>query len=1141
MKMSIFFPVSAAALLLIAATPVSSLNAAAIPLLGDFIPSIAADVRCLAVQPDGNILVGGSFTTIDYNPGSPYLASLTPSGAHHSYFHPNLNGPVTHIALREDGSVMVAGSFTHINGTARNGLACLDETGAPDPGFAPYTPAGPVSAMLLKPDGKLLLAGSTSSNTYWLVQLSASGNVDPSFNTTVNGKISCLALQSNGQILLGGEFTQVKGLNFNRLARINAAGTPDSSFNPDVDGKVSCLGLQPTGEILLAGDFATVSGRPRLRVARLSQNGTLDSSFVLDTVLNSAVESMALQADGRVVVGGGFEGRAFLLSSAGKFISSYNVGSITSILALAPEKTGRMLLGGISTPTEGYLRRGELNSAPAEILTASAADKVRWSRGGSLPELTRASFDRWNGSSWIPLGSAIFTTGAWELKSMALPAGTWIRARGATAGGQNNGSAGRVEFISPYGTVPDISLQYPSGTPLSTGSSSIVWPQANWLAAGETKTITVQNTGTADLTNIAVSVTGAHPGDFLLSGPGTASLAPGASAAFTLKFLPRGGGPRTANLHLTSSDYDEAVHDVSLQGLGIMQDAGFQPSFNSDVWNVALSPEGQIYAAGKFTQVNGQSQGYLARLNANGTLDPSFLPVFNHTVRKVKIQADGKIIVSGDFSSVNGTARDKWARLNPDGSLDNGFNLVPAAPITDFQLLPSGKIMAITTYYDQSFPPYSRLDRLNSDGSYDSSFNPLLSVTENNGYFQNMAVQADGKILVTGNFARVNGAFRRNVARFLPDGALDTSFVPLPSIGIPNSIAIQPDGKILVAGRVKIIDFQAQYGIIRLNADGSLDSTFTVPDYSGEILGLQVDGKIIMGMMGTNANGHPDVDLLRLLPDGTRDPYFNLDTNNPISSAVIATDGQILIGGGFTSAGGVTRNRLARIPNNISASQTFLAADSSRLVWNRSGAAPEVGRVFFEKWNGSGWSILGEGTRLSGGWELTGLSLGQAGYLRVHADSVGYVAGTSGFAAIEQTHVFNFTGIALTPVELWRIEHFGTQGDEGTAANTNDYDGDGVPNLLEYALGTDPSDNSSAASPEIAIESVEGVNYLTMTIDKPAETSGIDYVPETSTDLVTWNSGPDYLTVIEDSTGLLKVRLKDSTNRSFLRLRIVEQ
>jgi uncharacterized delta-60 repeat protein len=109
------------------------------------------------------------------------------------------------------------------------------------------------------------------------------GALDAAFTPSITGVVHAVAVQSNGQIVIGGEFTSVNGAGRSNLARLNADGTLDTSFNPGIGGGLSpgvfALAIQSDGRILIGGRFSTVNGVGRNNIARLNANGTLDGSF----------------------------------------------------------------------------------------------------------------------------------------------------------------------------------------------------------------------------------------------------------------------------------------------------------------------------------------------------------------------------------------------------------------------------------------------------------------------------------------------------------------------------------------------------------------------------------------------------------------------------------------------------------------------------------------------------------------------------------------------------------------------------------------------------------------------------------------------------------------------------------------------
>lgn len=113
----------------------------------------------------------------------------------------------------------------------------------------------------------------------------------------------------------------------------------------------------------------------------------------------------------------------------------------------------------------------------------------------------------------------------------------------------------------------------------------------------------------------------------------------------------------------------------------------------------------------------------------------------------------------------------------------------------------------------------------------------------------------------------------------------------------------------------------------------------------------------------------------------------------------------------------------------------------------------------------------------------------------------------------------------------------------GQTGTIDDPDGDGISNLLEFALNLDPSAANRSALPESTIIADGGNEYLVLEVNKNAQANGVELVVESSPDLTDWFSGDDHTVVLEENASLLRVRdavpLSDSTRR-FLRLRAVQ-
>ena len=169
--------------------------------------------------------------------------------------------------------------------------------------------------------------------------------------------VSTTAHQTDGKILIGGGFTSYNGKAINRIARLNADGSFDTTFNPGegANSPVNSINLQPDGKIIIGGNFTFFNGTAINRIARLNSDGSLDSSFNPGTGASNAVQTTTLQSDGKILIGGFFasyngvaRNRVARLNADGSLDYSFNPGtganSTVSNVVLQPD--GKIIIGG---------------------------------------------------------------------------------------------------------------------------------------------------------------------------------------------------------------------------------------------------------------------------------------------------------------------------------------------------------------------------------------------------------------------------------------------------------------------------------------------------------------------------------------------------------------------------------------------------------------------------------------------------------------------------------------------------------------------------------------------------------------------------------------------------------------------------
>ena len=414
----------------------------------------------------------------------------------------------------------------------------------------------------------------------------------------------------------------------------------------------------------------------------------------------------------------------------------------------------------------------------------------------------------------------------------------------------------------------------------------------------------------------------------------------------------------------------------------------FNILLDTPVYTMALQPDGRILV--------GSLSGPL-RLNTNGTTDAGFDPrltnrFFRGTCYTVGVQDDGKILVGGDFNSVSGQSHTNLGRFNADGSLDNAFKVGTDYAVLSQAFDGSGRKLVGAHIQGVGGLPYSDLSRLDQNDVPDASFNPVR------GTFFSLAVQSDDRILVGGYFSSLAGQSKTNIGRLNTDGTLDMSFSPVGIIDPVGCFAGQADGKIVVATTVTSASGSIT-NLVRFSSTGELDGGFNpAPDRPVVSMAVQTDGKIIVGGVFTNLGGQPRVGLGRVNADGSLDTNFVPTAYKTVYSLALQDDGKILVGGTMVDGIGNTTNYIGRLQNTSAATQS-LTCDGLTITWMRGGTSPEVWRTRFQNSSdGIVWTDLGNGTRISGGWQLTNVVVLPGTIIRAQGRvSAGQFNGTSWF------------------------------------------------------------------------------------------------------------------------------------------------
>ena len=598
-------------------------------------------VNEFAVQPDGKVIVTGSFDTFS-GTAAAGVARLNANGSLDASFNvgtgldanaPDYSEGAT-VAVQADGKILVGGYFSVYGGQPSNGLVRLNANGTFDTSFAPALSSGSsVEGIVVQPDGKVLVNGYIILNgsNIGLVRLLPTGALDPSFSTTsllgssvsTSGLGQAVVLQPDGKIVASGYFNAANGRT--NVVRLNPDGTLDASFQAP-SGNVSspnALGLQANGSVLLAGS-PTISLTSENSSLRLSSTGTIDPTFAPVIQSPGRVTAVVAQPDGRVIVGGNFTElngqavhRVARLSSSGTLEASYSAAT-----GLLPGPVTTLLL-----------------QPDGKALVGTSAGSLRLLAGGS-PDPGFAPFLSSNvyAMALQPDGRIMMATSA--------VSSTYRYLVRLTSSGAYDPSF--VRPVTSAGTglpgVVDGVVMQPDGRIVVSESFSTPGQQpvervVRYLASGaldasfDYSTTFTTSTFTPRLYALALQADGK-----LLVG-GNQTLVNGAARTGAVRLNATGG-----------------------------LDASFAPNFSfaGTLYNLTVQPNGRILLGGSFSGTgSGVSLSNLGRVLANGQADASFGNTVdpNGQVRTIAIQSDGGILLAGSFTTLGGQPAVGIARI----------------------------------------------------------------------------------------------------------------------------------------------------------------------------------------------------------------------------------------------------------------------------------------------------------------------------------------------------------------------------------------------------------------------------------------------------------------------------------------------
>jgi len=683
---------------------------------------------------------------------------------------------------------------------------------------------------------------------------------------TSPGKVNTLIPLSDGRVILGGRFVSV-GVQAapGSLAILKTDGTVDPNFQVDPNLLVYELyaaALQPDGKIVIAGWFHHKPVPLTVFLLRLNASGSLDNSF--NTIyFNSQVRTVLIDG-GKILIGGGF--------------------------TLPTPYISRLNSDGSADPTFNGVGSGP-SAAVWDIARQSSGKYIITGEFSSFNGLDRAGLARLNANG--SLDASFTPVGSWAGKTVAV-----LNDNSVLVGGENPCNGHTFSWFTADGAAK--TTLDPDPNILESITALLPLPDGGFLIGGWYSSWCYESNPTHHEGQIRRY---ASNGDYQ-----TMTTFGDASDILTLalrsdgKVLAGGqGDPKTpSDIGLFNG---LALLDISANGLEKV--AAFHPLVGdeTDIFTLSRYSDEKLLVAGKFTHVNGSPRFGLARLLANGSLDPDFHPFADKTGgwsnaalalpdgRSIAGFADSNLYLIGldgsltDLSAINHNDRVSALVYQMDGKVLVGtdFGLGVRRLKADFSgedsaftpgnangrvlgltVQTGGKILVAGDFSLYNTIPVPGLVLLNSDGSIDGSFSPPVFMLDqyNTAAVYSAVRLSSGNVLVGGNFTKVGGEDRSSLVNLTGAGAIDSGFSSPAGVLTVHSIGLQGDGSIWIGGNDS--SYFRNPAVYHLDANGQIDSTFqsvfqAAHDTTGVVNALLCDNNGLRWVGGkfSSINGIP--------------------------------------------------------------------------------------------------------------------------------------------------------------------------------------------------------------------------------------------------------------------------------------------
>jgi uncharacterized delta-60 repeat protein len=816
----------------------------------------------LYVSVSGDKLNGQVLTTS--------LVRFDAAGIWDSSYAPVINGTVSRMQALADGKMLIAGSFTSVDGHATSRLARLLSDGTVDTEFAVSggTLPSSITALTVATDGVIYLGTSGFGRTKWtptgyetiwpqlLYKVSAAGVVDASYacqfglvnqsgTSYYSGStvaLNALWVTTSGDVLVGGNFTQVNGVAKNYLAKLSPSGVLDASYQAQfsytqssgynsyssIPIGVSVIADAGDGKVYTGGTFNIVNGYTQTGVARLNSDGTLDPWFRVNfssgTLFSSSqpgIASIVVDTTGRLVLVGSFGGVDGLTKSNVARVDAFgrldvsfstNFGN-NDYAVLLPDnavvfgRTGSLSVNGIVQP-------------PIGRVAATGVGDTNF-----RPDLRKRRYPDWIvqrplqgpviGSIWIKEINGLDASGGVAALGEDGAVDTAFASNLAINGTVNAGLVlqdGRILLGGSFSSVggqsrPRLALVEANGTLVTTFN----------LGAGPDSTV--------DKLRLLPSGKILVGGSFTnLNGEECRNV-----ALLDLNWLTATQGLIVEEILEARYGTDLLYSDVRTRVSNALVNGAVNLAISTTSMGGDPAPGATKYLTVRFRTNRGERT---VKIRDNTTLklpniawdsglvDREFRPKHTESLSLADAaeQVDGKLILLGSFSTFAGQGNPRLVRLFPDGTLDSTF--LPHGQFSSFypdlvRVALDGSIyLAGSSMMLNGGSSSRQIYRLLANGTYDPSFAcpSFLSTVED------LQIQPDGSVWCCGSFSSSAAGERNRVARLLPNGNVDTRFDAGDSASFTiNMMALDAPDRLWIAGSFTSVQGVTRDGVALIN------------------------------------------------------------------------------------------------------------------------------------------------------------------------------------------------------------------------------------------------------------------------------------------------------------------------------------